>query len=149
MIYRIVIDTNILISAVFRDRTPELVLHAVRDNKAVYLTSPDIAAEVKRVLAYPKFRKYYLEIQRTPDEVYTEYVQRTEMVRPSLDLETSKLRDPKDRIILACAVGGKADVIISGDQDLIVLGTYNGIPILTPAQFLERLSPPVDPKNDA
>lgn len=141
MIYRVVIDTNILISAVFRDRTPELVLHAVRDGKASYLTSPEIASEVKRVLAYPKFKKYYLEIGRTPDEVYAEYLQRTEMVTPAHDLDLSALRDPKDAIILACAVGGKADYIISGDLDLTTLGMYGGIPVVTPAQFLEKLTP--------
>lgn len=140
MIYRVVIDTNILISAVFRDRTPELVLHAVRDGKAIYLTSPDIAGEVKRVLAYPKFKKYYLEIGRTPDEVYAEYLQRTEMVTPVNDLAPSELRDPKDMIILACALGGKADYIISGDLDLITLEVYAGIPVTTPAQFLAILN---------
>jgi predicted nucleic acid-binding protein len=44
--------------------------------------------------------------------------------------------DPDDNIVLACAAGGRADVIVSGDQDLVSLGAYENIPILTAAQFL-------------
>jgi len=140
MIYRLVIDTNIFISAVFRDRTPEQVLRVIQAGEAITLSTPDIAAEVNRVLHYPKFRKYYLEIGRTPDELYQDYLSHTEMVMPSTDLDTGDLRDPKDAIILACAVGGKANMIISGDQDLITLGSYQDIAILTPFQFIELVN---------
>lgn len=49
-------------------------------------------------------------------------------------------RDPDDDTILALAAIGRADAIISGDRDLLELVTYEGIPILTPAQFMQRLS---------
>ena len=48
-------------------------------------------------------------------------------------------RDPKDDKFLAAALAGQADYIISGDADLLVLGRFQGIPILTPAEFLVRL----------
>jgi predicted nucleic acid-binding protein len=52
------------------------------------------------------------------------------------------VRDPKDVMILACAVGGKADFIVSGAKDLLTLVSYEGIPILTAEQFLKRVANP-------
>ena len=49
-------------------------------------------------------------------------------------------RDPDDDKFLALAAIGQADAIISGDRDLLELVTYEGIPILTPAQFMQRVS---------
>ena len=48
-------------------------------------------------------------------------------------------RDPDDDRVIACAVAGRADVIVSGDNDLLDLEQVGGIPILTAAQFLARL----------
>lgn len=48
-------------------------------------------------------------------------------------------RDPDDDAVLACALAAKADLIVSGDQDLLVLQAFEGIPIVTAAQALERL----------
>jgi putative PIN family toxin of toxin-antitoxin system len=50
-------------------------------------------------------------------------------------------RDPKDDAVVACAVEGRADLIISGDEDLLTLGDYEGIQVVTPAQFVEMLPP--------
>ena len=47
-----------------------------------------------------------------------------------------ELRDPKDTIVLAAALAGTAEVIVTGDQDLLVLGRFKGVEILTPADFL-------------
>ena len=51
--------------------------------------------------------------------------------------------DPKDEPVLACALDGQADLIVSGDQHLLTLADYRGIRILTVRQFLERLATPV------
>ena len=48
--------------------------------------------------------------------------------------------DPDDDAILACAISGEADMVVSGDSDLLRLEVYAGIPVVTPAQFLERLA---------
>jgi predicted nucleic acid-binding protein len=50
-------------------------------------------------------------------------------------------RDPEDRKFLECAVAGKAEYIISGDLDLRALGSCRAIPILSPADFLAKLTP--------
>ena len=49
-------------------------------------------------------------------------------------------RDPKDDAVVACAVEGNADLIVSGDQDLLALGQYEGVRVVTPAQFAQILA---------
>lgn len=49
-------------------------------------------------------------------------------------------RDPKDDAVVACAKEGQADYIVSGDQDLLVLDSYEGIQIVTPQQFVDILA---------
>jgi uncharacterized protein len=70
--------------------------------------------------------------------ILSEYRTITELVTPA-EIPPDAIRDPKDIPVLACAVGGKADYIVSGDNDLLVLTAYQNIPILSAAQFLKRL----------
>ena len=49
-------------------------------------------------------------------------------------------RDPDDDVLLACAVAARADLIVSGDDDVLALKQYRGIPIITPAQALRRIA---------
>ena len=52
----------------------------------------------------------------------------------------AELRDPKDIHVLACALAVRAETIVSGDADLHALGTFRGIPILSPSDFLKRFT---------
>lgn len=60
-------------------------------------------------------------------------------VVPVVPLQEPVCRDHDDDMVLGTALGGNADVIVTGDKDLLVLKSYNGIPILTPAEFFARL----------
>jgi predicted nucleic acid-binding protein len=68
-----------------------------------------------------------------------EYTRFVAIVVPA-EIPPDVVRDSKDRAVLACAVGGKADYIVSGDEDLLVLSIYENIPILNANQFVDRLS---------
>lgn len=72
------------------------------------------------------------------ESVLTPILSRAELVDPKLTVTAS--RDPDDDHILACALEAKADAIVSGDKDLADLGSFEGISILTPRQFLDRLA---------
>ena len=135
---RAVLDTNLLISYLLTHRPPIATLidhHLARDD-IVLVTAPELLAELDRVLTYPKLQRYYT------DEERTRFVALVMALGEVVDLpETIPriCRDPDDDRISACAVVGEADVIVSGDNDLLALERVGDIPILTAAQFLAML----------
>jgi predicted nucleic acid-binding protein len=77
-----------------------------------------------------------------PQQALSIYRRMVEQVEPG-EVPEDVVRDRKDRAVLACAVGGKAEYIVTGDEDLLILKTYQDVGIVTPAQFLEILQPPL------
>ena len=135
---RAVLDTNLLISYLLTHRPPIATLidhHLARDD-IVLVTAPELLAELDRVLTYPKLQRYYT------DEERTRFVALVMALGEVVDLpETIPriCRDPDDDRLIACAVVGEADVIVSGDNDLLALERVGDIPILTAVQLLEVL----------
>lgn len=139
MVYRIVVDTNIFISATFWGGPPRDVIELVRDNKVTLLTLTEITAKLNRVLNYPKFAKLFKAVRRTPQDILNEYLQLTEEVTPDF-VPLGVIRDTKDNMILAAAVGGSASCLVTGDKDLLDLRQYKQVTILTASQFIELLT---------
>jgi len=135
---RAVADTNLIISGLFWRGNPSLIYDAASKGVYVSLTTTDLIDELDRVLHYPKFAARLAAIGKTANSIITNYRAITELVTPA-EIPSDAVRDPKDLPVLACAVGGKADFIVSGDNDLLVLATYQNIAILSAAQFLERI----------
>lgn len=135
---RVVVGTGVLISVLIQPQgTTGGVLRALREGRFVAIFSTDMLVEVVEVLGRPFFRiKYHIE----PDDI-TALIHlvrlRGELVLP--DRKVAVCRDPKDDKFLEAALAGKADCVISGDADLIVLSPFEDIPILRPAEFLARL----------
>ena len=135
---RAVLDTNLLVSYLLTHRPPIATLlddYVARDEVNL-VTSPELLAELDRVLTYPKLQRYY-----TIEEL-TRFVALVMALSEVVDLPDAIpriCRDPDDDQLIACAAVGQADVIISGDDDLLALEQVGGIPILTAAQFLEML----------
>src|SRR5947207_747541 len=135
---RVVLDTNIIVSALFWKGLPRIVFDAALDKRYFALTTDALTAELKRVLTYPKFAQQIANQALGTEQLVADYPMIAITVLPG-DVPPDIVRDPKDREVLACALGGKADSIISGDKDLLVLGMYEGIPVVSPDQFLQRL----------
>lgn len=134
---RSVIDTGVLVSALIRRQgTTGEVLRLLRDGQFTAVYSTDILVEIIDVLGRPALRaKYHIE----PDDI--RIVINVIRLRGDLVIPTRKVtacRDPKDDKFLEAALAGKADAIISGDADLLVLNPFEEIPILRPAEFLAR-----------
>lgn len=130
---RVVLDTNILISAILFGGKPRLILDDVIAGRIDCFLSSEILDELNAVLQRPKFGF-------TPSQclVIIEELHRTcEIIKPVSELSV-QISDPDDKIILVCAVDADADYIISGDTDLKRLHPFNDIQILTPALYLER-----------
>jgi putative PIN family toxin of toxin-antitoxin system len=137
-VIRAVLDTNLLISYLLTHRPPIAALiddHLAQDH-FLLVTASELLAELDRVLTYPKFQRYTTEQDRT------RFVALIMALSEVVDLpETIPRisRDPADDLVIACAVAGQADVMVSGDDDLLALQRVGGIPILTATQFLEML----------
>ena len=134
---RIVLDTNVLISAVVFGGKPREVLEKVIAGWFTMAISAEMLAEFQGVLEGKKFR-YPAAIVRN---IVSELVAVSELVRPTMKVEHIKA-DPADNRILECALESRAACIITGDRHLLELGEYEGIPILEVAAFLAVIECP-------
>lgn len=132
---RIVIDTNLIVSAFIWGGTPLVVLKESRLNKIEIIVSIETFNELKRILARPKFIDSLAKSNRKPEDIISKYQELVQFIHPAI-ISDNVVRDPKDIKFLACAVGGQADYIITGDNDLLVLKDYQGVHIVTASEFL-------------
>ncbi len=136
---RIVLDTNVVMSALLWRGPPYRLLEAVRaDAHSQLYSSPVLLAELTDVLSRRAVTAQLARIGRTAREVLSDYLEAVELVDPEPLAPVS--RDPDDDHVLAAALAASADLIVSGDADLLVLETFRGIPILAPAAALERIT---------
>lgn len=134
---RIVLDTNVLVSALITKGTPPDRLYRAWDAGSFQLvTSSPQLNELGRVLAYEKLRPY---ITQDEADALLETIRAAAVVVEELpDIDLSP--DPDDNAILATAVAGEADLLVTGDKSgLLRLKSVRGIPIVTPLQALGRI----------
>lgn len=130
---KIVLDTNVLISAILFGGKPRQVLETAITGSVNLVLSEFILEELRDVLARPKFHFPRDIIQRISYELRDLAV----VVDPPRHLQVVKT-DADDNRILECALSAEADVIVSGDPDLLDLKEFRGIPIWSPSQFLRE-----------
>jgi putative PIN family toxin of toxin-antitoxin system len=136
---RVVLDSNVIISALLVDVGPSArVLDAVRAGRLTWVLSSTILDEVARVLALPRIKRKYKVDEDAVHTLLTLLGAQAVCVRGVVHVE-GRSRDPKDDSILACAVDGHAAYLVTGDRDLLDLGTYESIPIVPPAAFVKIL----------
>ena len=132
---RVVLDANVYVSAVLKPSSnPGQIIDLVRRNAVHLLVSPDILAEVKTVLLYPRLQKLH---HRSPQWISAYVRERSDLAEITAgDVEVNAIKDnPSDNIYLACAVEGKADFIVSGDRHLKDSKSFRQIPIVDPVNF--------------
>ena len=135
---RAVIDTNILVRAVIRPQgTVGPVLLRLRQGEYTLLYARSLLEELIDVLNRPRIRDKYGLTSGDIQTVLGLILLRGEEVTPVERI--TACRDPKDDKFLEVAVAGQAGAIVSGDQDLLVLHPYAGIPIVSPRAFLRML----------
>lgn len=128
---RVVVDTNILVSATVFGGLPDRVLDLAREGKIEIITSPCILEEYSRILKV----KFTFSPERIL-EALLEIRGLTTLTNPRITLDVVKEDEPDNRI-LECALSAKADFIVSGDtKHLQPLGEYRGVRILSPSEFL-------------
>lgn len=136
---RAVIDTNVLIAGLlWRGPSHKLLEHA-RDGTVSMLSSPILLAELADVLARSKFRAILTRTRTSSASSLEEIRGLAEVIAPP-PLPRPVCRDPDDDEVLALSIAAKADCIVSGDKDLLSLGAFQGIPIISPAEAVARLA---------
>ena len=130
----IVIDTNVVISALLFGGGPGKLIELWKKKRIRPLISEEIMTEYLRVLAYPKFKLSEEEINYI---IHQEILPFFKVVK-SIPGPSIIKKDPDDDKFIQCAEAGNANIIISGDSHLLALKSYHGITILTPTQFFRR-----------
>ena len=133
---RAVFDANIYVSAAL---TPKgipgrlLMLFLAKDPPFELVLSPAIESELTRAFDYPRVRRHL----KAPVAGWLEDLALLADVVEDSSLEERASDDPDDDKYLATALAGRADVVVTGDKDLLRLEDYRGVRILSPRQFLE------------
>lgn len=131
---RFVFDTNVIASALLLKQSVARQAFDKALEEGRLLVSQATVQELNEVLRRKGFDKYVQEEERI------QFI--TALVREAILVEITETitgcRDPKDSKFLELAVGGKASCIVSGDDYLLVLDPFRGIPVLTPRQFLSH-----------
>jgi len=136
---RVVIDTNLVLSAlVFGGARPGALRRAWQQRRVIPLISTSTATELLRTLGYPKFRLSAAK----QEELLADYLPWCETVTvPDPPPATPACRDPFDQPFLHLAAAGRADFLVTGDADLLILADAFAPRIITAARLLELLEP--------
>ncbi|MCP4407704.1 MAG: putative toxin-antitoxin system toxin component, PIN family [Gammaproteobacteria bacterium] len=138
---RVVLDTGILIAALISSNTPpDLIYRAWRKKQFELITSEWQLTEFRRVSRYPKLRRYLkpFEAGNLVNGLRNQAIVLGDF--PEVDLSP----DPDDNPVLASAIAGEAEYIITGDKrDLLSLGVVQGIQIVTARDFVDVLDIPI------
>ncbi len=136
---KIVLDTNILVSAFFWRGNESKLFEQIEQKKVLFYTSPEILQEVENVLCREKFLKVLTLTQQTPEQIMQKIISLSHIVlgdAPNIHV----CRDPKDDKFIMCAVLATADYLVSGDKDLLVLKQHDNIKIIATSEMLTILS---------
>jgi putative PIN family toxin of toxin-antitoxin system len=135
---RLVFDTSAIVSAaLLAGSVPRRAFDKALDQGRILISVP-VLLELAEVLSRKKLNKYLLEEERM--RFLVALLKEAELVEI---VETiADCRDAKDNKFLELAVSGGADCIVSGDEDLLILNPFRGIPILKPTEFLSGAPQP-------
>lgn len=128
---RAVLDTNTIVSGLGWGGTPGAVLDAALAGRFDLVTSTALLDELRRVLTYPKLQAVIGQTSELVELITLAAI----VVEPTETVDI--VRDPDDNRLIEAALAGDADVIVSGDQDLLTLQGVGNVRIVTPRDFLE------------
>lgn len=130
---KIVLDTNVFISGIFFTGPPNTILKAWRDGRIQILISEEIIEEYRRVGEL--LARQFPGIELGP--ILQLLAINAEFVRPK-KLTAQVCKDPDDDKFLECAISGKSDLIVSGDNHLLKVSGHEGVEIISPRNFVDK-----------
>jgi putative PIN family toxin of toxin-antitoxin system len=135
---RLVLDTNVVASAMLWGGSPKLLLLARREKRVDLYTSTPMLAELTDILGRPKFEKKIAASTLTVDQLVDRYAELAQVVRPTSIPRIAP--DPDDDVVIGTALAAKADWLITGDRLLLSVDEYQGVRIVSVAQALQTLA---------
>jgi len=135
---RLVLDTNVLVSAFLWQGPPGRLLELAAENEIALYSSRVLLDELTATLDKKKLAKPVLATGLSADQMLRNYRRLVTLVT-ARQLAQQVARDADDDAVLACALAAGANLIVSGDDDLLVLKHFQSIPIVTPAQAIQSI----------
>ena len=134
---KIVLEANLFASGLIKPiSNPGKILELVKQNQVELIFSPAVIKEIKRILLYPKIRKYHQKTAEELDTCFEDILMFAWIVDGNEIIDVIK-NDPTDNKYLACAYEGEADYIVSGDRHLLEIKKFRGIKIINTKEFLK------------
>jgi putative PIN family toxin of toxin-antitoxin system len=134
---RLVLDTNVVVSALLWGGTPYKLLQAAAEGALDLITSPALLAELRGVLAREHLARRLAEQRSSVEHAVGFYGELAIRVSPRITPRAVP-RDADDDCVLAAALAGRADLVVSGDADLLSIGSFEGIGIVSAAEAVRR-----------
>ena len=134
---RLVLDTNVIASALLWGCVPRLLLQAAREERVELFTSTPLLAKLADILNRRKFDKKISASRLTVDRLIDGYAQLAVLVRPASVPRIAP--DPDDDVVIGTAVAAKTGLIVTGDRPLLSVAEYQGVRLLSVRQVVEIL----------
>ena len=135
---RLVLDTNIIVSGLIWGGVPRQLLNLARDDRVTLFTSLVLLRELADVLSRDKFAPLLASQEITPTFLMQRYGMLARVVRPA-NIGRTVPTDADDDAVIATALAAQADMIVTGDSDLLVLHPFQEIQILNAAEALRYI----------
>ena len=132
---RVVLDTNVLVSALLFKGALSRFVELWRKGKMIPVISKETFEELTTVLQYPKFSLSKDEIKSVVEHEILPYFEIIEVIKAVKGV----CRDPGDDKFISCALSASADCIVSGDKDFCDLRQYKTVKIINTSDFLNKL----------
>ncbi len=136
---RLVLDTNVLVSAFLWEGLPERLIALAGEHVIALYTSRALLDELSGVLHRGKLTRRVQATGLSAVQLVRNYQRLAHRITVR-QLTQRVSRDADDDHVLACALAAKADLIVSGDRDLLVLNEHQGVRIVTAAQALRIIA---------
>ena len=134
---RLVLDTNVVASAILWGGTPRVLLQAAREKRIDLFTSMAMLAELTDILGRRKFDKKIAASGLTIDKFVDGYAQLASVVRPSATPRIAP--DPDDDVVIGTALAAKAEFIVTGDKPLLSVSEHQGVRIVGVAEAIKAI----------
>jgi putative PIN family toxin of toxin-antitoxin system len=136
---RVVLDSNVIVSGIIWGGIPRKILDLARDKHITLYTTPELLEELADVLSRDKFAALLAARGLTADKIMNGYALLSYVISAA---PVSRIvpADADDDAVMACAIAAHANLIATGDKDLLVLNPFQNIAILKPTEALRKIA---------